>query len=140
MKTKIAAKSIAQGLGTSRLPEFSTEEKAYIKGTSDFFGLNAYTTQYAIDATGALSHPPSYWNDQDVKTWHDEGWPKSGSSWLRVVPWGLRRLLKWVNDRYHAPIYITENGVSTSDVFELDDQLRQKFYQAYVNEVLKGKS
>ncbi|XP_041467641.1 lactase-phlorizin hydrolase-like [Lytechinus variegatus] len=138
MKTKIASKSKSQGLEASRLPEFSEAEKAYVKGTSDFFGLNAYTTQYATDSQNASSHPPSYWNDAGVNTWQDDKWPKAGSIWLSVVPWGLRRLLKWVHDQYHVPIYITENGVSTSDVYELDDQPRQKFYRAYINEVLKA--
>ncbi|XP_071511195.1 cytosolic beta-glucosidase-like [Diadema antillarum] len=139
MKMKIAEKSSAQGFKTSRLPQFTEAEKAFIKGTSDFFGLNAYTTQYAVASKdGGDSSEPSYFADSDVKNWHDETWPKSGSVWLRVVPWGLRRLLKWIHGQYKAPIYITENGVSTPDVYDLNDVLRQKYYRAYINEVLKA--
>ena len=37
---------------------------------------------------------------------------RADSEWLYVVPWGLRRLLNYINKRYHHPvIYITENGV-----------------------------
>ena len=138
MKTRVARNSAAQGLASSRLPTFTEEEKAYIKGTSDFFGLNNYTTRYARAIPEDSSGPPSYTKDLGVETWQDENWPKTGSVWLRVVPWGIRWLLKWIYDQYHVPIYITENGVTTPDVFELDDEQRQKFHRAYINEVLKG--
>lgn len=37
---------------------------------------------------------------------------QADSEWLYVVPWGLRKLLVWVDQRYdHPDIYILENGV-----------------------------
>lgn len=37
---------------------------------------------------------------------------QADSPWLYVVPWGLRKLLVWIHQRYNAPeIYILENGV-----------------------------
>ena len=55
-----------------------------------------------------------------------------------MVPWGLRRLLKWVTKTYNnPPIYVTENGISDS-TGTLDDQPRIDFYKGYINEVLKG--
>merc|ERR1719233_1279309 len=39
---------------------------------------------------------------------------------------------------YGKPIYITENGVSTADVADLDDDTRTTFYGAYINEVMKA--
>jgi len=56
------------------------------------------------------------------------------------VPWGIRRLLNWISDEYGAdlPIYVTENGVSTKDIFELEDTIRVDYYTAYINEVLKA--
>ena len=138
MKTTIAYKSEAQGFEKSRLPEFTEEEKAFIKGTGDFFGLNHYTTSYAFDVEDTISENPSYYNDQNVGSFKDAAWPGSGSGWLQVCPWGIRRLLKWLDEEYGHPIYVTENGISTKDVYELDDIERQNYYQAYINEVLKG--
>jgi len=58
--------------------------------------------------------------------------------WLQVVPWGMRRLLNWVDREYGQPeVYITENGVGTSSP-SIDDQSRVLFYKSYINEALKG--
>lgn len=38
---------------------------------------------------------------------------------LKVVPWGFRRILKWVSDTYNTTIIVTENGYS--DYGELED-------------------
>ncbi len=63
MKWKVGNKSIAQGLEKSRLPEFTEDEKAMIKGTGDFFGLNAYTTTVCKDVPNPDSEP-HYEEDQ----------------------------------------------------------------------------
>ena len=139
MKTRIADKSAQQGFSQSRLPEFTEEEKIFNQGTSDFFGLNHYTTSYAVDVEESTPLTPSYYNDQNVGTFKDENWPGSGSSWLQACPWGIRRLLNWIHNTYKVPIYVTENGISTKDVYELNDVERINYYQAYINEVLKGK-
>ncbi|XP_038073990.1 lactase-phlorizin hydrolase-like [Patiria miniata] len=136
MKWQVGNKSLAQGLSESRLPVFTEEEKQYIAGTGDFFGLNAYTTTVCKDNFRPTD--PNYEDDQDVDRYQPDNWPKSGSDWLRPVPWGLRRLLNWVSQEYGKPIYITENGVSTADVAELNDTSRQTYYGAYINEVLKA--
>jgi len=73
-----------------------------------------------------------------VKEEMDPAWPKTGSSWLRVVPWGLRRLLNYVSQTYNNPtVYITENGVSDR-TGELDDTHRVHYINSYINEVLKA--
>jgi beta-glucosidase len=35
--------------------------------------------------------------------------PTAQLGWLRDVPWGLRKLLNYLADRYKKPIYMTEN-------------------------------
>lgn len=63
---------------------------------------------------------------------------RSGSSWLRVTPFAIRKQLKWIKDRYNnIPMYITENGVADRNGSLLDTH-RISYYRAYINEVLKG--
>ena len=108
---------------------------------SDFFGLNHYTTQYSQDKTPDPDPQPGYWNDQDTTTWQDDDWPKAESVWLKSVPWGIRGLLNWIKSEYgEIDIYVTENGFSTADIFDLSDDDRVKYYKGYINEVLKGRS
>jgi len=58
--------------------------------------------------------------------------------WLYVVPWGIRRTLCWLKERYgNPPVYITENGFSDS-TGTLDDHDRIDYLRRYINEVLKG--
>ena len=63
---------------------------------------------------------------------------RSGSSWLRPYPRGLRHALNWVRDQYNnVTVYITENGVSDRDG-SLEDTARITYLRDHVNEVLKG--
>ncbi len=43
---------------------------------------------------------------------------RSASSWLKVVPFGIRRMMNWIKEEYGADvdIYITENGFSDYQV------------------------
>lgn len=63
---------------------------------------------------------------------------RSGSTWLKVTPVGIRRMLNWVKYTYgEFPIYITENGVSDRNG-SLHDDHRISYYRQYINNVLKG--
>uniref|UniRef100_A0A3B3VMZ3 Cytosolic beta-glucosidase n=1 Tax=Poecilia latipinna TaxID=48699 RepID=A0A3B3VMZ3_9TELE len=134
-------KSVQQGLGTSRLPAFSSQEKSYIKGTCDFLGIGHFTTRYIThrnDPTGRSSN--SYFTDRDLAELVDPRWPDPGSEWLYSVPWGFRRLLNFVKTQYGNPmIYVTENGVSEKMMCtELCDEWRIQYYKDYINEMLKA--
>ena len=62
----------------------------------------------------------------------------TGSSWLKVVPWGMRRLITFVKNNYgNPPIYVTENGVSDKSGTLKDDD-RTNYFRNYTNEMLKG--
>ncbi|KAK6184280.1 hypothetical protein SNE40_006780 [Patella caerulea] len=140
MKTKIATISTEQGLGGSRLPEFTAAEKARINGTSDFFGINSYSTNlaYKDDPSRAGKEAPDYFKDRGILSDFDPSWPGSGSTWLKVVPWGLRKILNWVKNNYgDREILITENGVS-DNTGTLQDSQRAAFIRNYINEVLKA--
>jgi beta-glucosidase/6-phospho-beta-glucosidase/beta-galactosidase len=64
--------SAAQGYAVSRLPKFTDEEIAYIKGTHDFVALNFYTATYAqwteesdLSDLSVLVFPDNAWEDTD---------------------------------------------------------------------------
>lgn len=97
-------KSAEQGLGSSRLPTFSAQEKSYIKGTSDFLGVGHFTTRYITQKNFPSSRGNSYFTDRDLAELVDPHWPDPGSEWLYSVPWGFRRLLNFVKVYNGAPV------------------------------------
>ena len=133
----IDEKSAAQGFNESRLPHFSEEDSAMILGSSDFLGLNIYTSYLVFPEEPDIAEIDFY-ADQDVGSFQDDTWTPTGASWLKVrgnilprmreftrvlqvTPWGIRSAVRWASERYNHPdIYITENGVSTK-LRNLDD-------------------
>lgn len=138
----------------ARLPEFSDEDRELLIGSSDFFGLNHYTTAYAADVAqgGVPGEQKVYGNgglfeDQHVDLTPDPKWPQTSMQWA-VVPWGCRKLLHWITERYSqsdsdsnvkvkVPIYITENGCAYNDTIdeatgECKDTERQVFLEGYL--------
>jgi lactase-phlorizin hydrolase len=138
MKESIETKSLGQGYNKSRLPEFTQAEIDRIKGTADYFGLNHYSSGYVRFRDSGVTDPPSYDGDQNIEWWVDPSWPSSGSSWLHVVPWGFRKLLKWIHDEYDGiDIYVTENGMSDRNS-SMSDGHRIYYYNNYINNMLKA--
>ncbi|KAM6178322.1 lactase/phlorizin hydrolase [Rhynchocyon petersi] len=137
MKTRIRDRSLAAGLSKSRLPEFTESEKRRINGTYDFFGFNHYTTvlAYNLNYDSWIS---SFDADRGVASITDRSWPDSASFWLKMTPFGFRRILNWLKEEYNnPPIYITENGVSQRGV-DLSDTERIYYLRRYINEALKA--
>jgi len=123
-----------------RLPTFTDEQKKLIKNSSDFFGLNHYTTMYAAQDNHIGEVSNVYGNggiseDQDVILSQDEAWPLTSFNWA-VVPWGCYKLLDWISKRYNQPdIYITENGFACDDKLEggeVNDYDRLDYYKQYL--------
>ncbi|XP_005573098.3 lactase/phlorizin hydrolase [Macaca fascicularis] len=138
MKTRIRDRSLAAGLNKSRLPEFTESEKRRINGTYDFFGFNHYTTvlAYNLNYATAIS---SFDADRGVASIADRSWPDSGSFWLKMTPFGFRRILNWLKEEYNdPPIYVTENGVSQREETDLNDTARIYYLRTYINEALKA--
>lgn len=136
MRQYVDAASTAEGLQTSRLPTFTTEEAAEITNTMDFIGLNHYTTELIehqqLSAAG-------WEGDQDAIKSFNSTWPESSATWLRVVPWGLRRMLAWIGRTYGNPeIYVTENGFADYYTSGVNDTPRANYYRDYINEMLKA--
>lgn len=132
-----------------RLPKFTEEEKALITNSSDFFGLNHYTTMYASEDNHTGEVSSVYGNggiseDQDVILSQDKDWPLTAFNWS-VVPWGCYKLLDWISKRYNNPdIYITENGFACNDTLEngeVNDLDRLDYYRQYLeacNQAIKS--
>ena len=127
-------KDIFAALGTA-LPEFSEAEKALLKGSADFFGLNHYGTGWF-----AATKEPGW--DMTYGTSSEEGFVQGQSTWLYGAGWGLRKLLNWVKRRYNNPeIYVTESGWSvaaqTAEEAANDTQ-RVMYFANYTSEVLSA--
>jgi len=130
-----------------RLPKFTDEDIAIIKGSSDFCGLNHYTTLYAAHAeddeeiivdrygNGGITE------DQNVHLTADESWKRTTYGWS-VVPWGCRKNMEWIDERYGSPdIIITENGCALDDIIvdgKVDDPDRIEFVKTYLAECHKA--
>ncbi len=73
MTFQIGEKSQFQGFNHSRLPEFTSDEQQLIKGSSDFFGLNHYTS-FLTENKPSETSEVSYDADQDVHLSVDASW------------------------------------------------------------------
>ncbi|XP_026756863.2 myrosinase 1-like [Galleria mellonella] len=137
IKEKIAAKSAEQGFTRSRLPEFTPEEVEYIQGTSDFFGLNHYSTYYVVrnESVKGMYEVPSFFDDMDVIIYQLPDWKIGESNFTMYVPWGFYNLLTQIREDYDNPVvFITENGFATRG--GLDDDDRVTYYKYYLNAML----
>jgi len=137
LKDQVAEIQKVMGLPESPLPQFTDAEKKEIKGSSDFFGLNHYSTRLVSPIDGPPD-PSSEAGFFQVLEETDPSWKRGQSSWLFVVPWGLRRLIAWISKTYdNPPVIVTENGISDAGE-TLQDDMRIDYYRTYINEVLKA--
>jgi len=72
---------------------------------------------------------------------------KADSDWLYVVPWGFRKLLNWIKNRYSNPtLIVTENGVSVPGESNMllrdavNDTFRVNYYNDYLTEMQNAMS
>jgi len=136
--------SMVDRLG-ERLPKFTSEESQMLKGSLDFIGLNHYNTFVAEDVTDTRDTIP-YANsgiaeDQDVNLTVKPEWELTSMQWP-VVPDGMCKMLKWIDERYNHPvIYVTENGCAFPDKVEngeVNDERRVAFFQGYLASLHKS--
>ena len=132
--------SMRKQLG-DRLPTFTPEEKAFVYGSNDFYGMNHYTSSYVKHKT-TPAHPDDFVGNIEALNYNKNGdciGPETQSVWLRICPDGFRDLMVWLSKRYNYPkMYITENGTSIKGENDLplekvlDDEVRYKYYDSYV--------
>ncbi|CAZ82985.1 unnamed protein product [Tuber melanosporum] len=128
-----------------RLPEFAPEEKVLLMGSSDFFGLNHYTTYYTkVRTTPAAptDFRSQFFHDVEETITSPDGkeiGPEAGLPWVRPVPWGFKKVLRYLWERYGKDIYVTENGVICPGEKDMkkeeavEDDFRIDYYRSYIN-------
>ncbi|KAK1798631.1 hypothetical protein P4O66_006924 [Electrophorus voltai] len=116
--------------GPFHLPYFSEEERAELRGALDFIALNHFTTRLVYPHTQAGNHACSLMPDPT--------WPTSKKG-QALTPWGLRRLLGWIKNRYGDTHSIVVTATGIDDQASHDDQLRQTYLRSYLQEALKAR-
>ncbi|KAL4707939.1 hypothetical protein ACJJTC_013730 [Scirpophaga incertulas] len=125
-----------QGFTRSRLPFFTEQEIVMLKGSSDFFGLNHYTTYKITNCERNENWQiPSMDHDNGICMSQPSNWPKPGASWLAVHPPGFRKIINWIKKNYgDVPIIVTENGLC--DDGSLEDFERVSYFNEYLYQLL----
>lgn len=95
------------------MPRVTKNDLETIAQPLDFVGLNIYMGAIirADDNNGAIEVPPG------------PGFPRTAFDWPVVeesLYWGV----KFYADRYHVPIYVTENGMANLDWVNMDGKVR----------------
>nr|AAL14713.1 beta-glucosidase isozyme 2 precursor [Oryza sativa Japonica Group] len=113
----------------NRLPEFTPEQSAMVKGSYDFIGVNYYTTYYAKSIPPPNSNELSYDLDNRANTTgFRNGKPIGPQEFTPIFfnyPPGLRELLLYTKRRYNNPtIYVTENGIDEGNNSTLPEALK----------------
>ncbi|KAH7542140.1 hypothetical protein FEM48_Zijuj02G0041700 [Ziziphus jujuba var. spinosa] len=132
-----------------RLPKFTEEEKKLLKNSLDFIGLNHYTSRFIAYVKESPEESDFYKAQQMERIAEWEGGEligeKAASEWLYVVPWGIRKVLKYIAQKYNnPPVYVTENGMDDEDNDTLpldemlDDKLRVIYYKGYLAAVAQA--
>jgi beta-glucosidase len=128
-----------------RMPKFSEEDAALIRGSSDFFGLNFYGGMYAAEppaGQSVVATKPTgnggMSEDQRVELSDDPSWEKTDMDW-NVVPDFCRKMLGWIDERYgHPPIYITENGCALPGEDDVKVAVRDERRSDFINRYLSS--
>ncbi len=123
----------------NRLPHFTPEQRELLLHSTDFFGLNHYSSSLCEDGKTPVGN--DYWSDLNVMTTYKPEWKRTDMGWA-IVPEGMHDILVYLHNKYTRdagiPILITENGMANHEptlVEALNDQPRIDFHAAYLQNV-----
>ena len=111
-------------------PDITAEDRIVLQeGTVDYIGFSYYNSM-TIAADGAsfkiVANP-----NLETSEWD---WP--------IDPLGLRYARNWLQDRYHLPMMIVENGLGARDKVEADgsihDPYRIDYLRAHIEQMIKA--
>ncbi|KAJ7082523.1 beta-glucosidase 1B [Mycena crocata] len=108
----------------NRLPQFTATELAVVKGSSDFYGMNTYTTNLCRaggddEFQGLVDYTFTRPDGSQLGT-------QAHCAWLQDYPEGFRALLNYLWKRYRMPIYVTENGFAVMNESEMPKDVAVK--------------
>ncbi|XXG76780.1 hypothetical protein AAC387_Pa08g1065 [Persea americana] len=102
----------------NRLPEITPKMSKLLMGSLDFVGVNHYTSLYARNDRTKIRKlvlQDALSDSATITTSIRGGVPigeRAASLWLHIVPWGIRKLMRYIKDNYrNPPVLITENGM-----------------------------
>ncbi|KAF6214684.1 hypothetical protein GE061_009427 [Apolygus lucorum] len=137
MRQLVDMHSKMEGRNESRLPHFTEEEIADLAGSVDYVGLNYYGP--LMSWNGQSGSIPSRDHDAQVLYKFEDNWEQCPSTWMRIVPQGLRLLVNKVKQEYGNPmVIITENGVSDDGTDPLNDLQRISYYERHLAELRRA--
>ncbi|KAA8523782.1 hypothetical protein F0562_010205 [Nyssa sinensis] len=135
-----------QKLVGQRLPEITPEMSRLLLGSLDFVGINHYTTLYARNDRTRIRKLVLQDASSDaavITTSSRHGaaiGERAASHWLHIVPWGIRKIARYVKDKYgNPPMMITENGMDDPNRpyialnKALQDEKRIRYHRDYLS-------
>ncbi|KAH8102097.1 beta-glucosidase 1B [Cristinia sonorae] len=125
-----------------RLPAFTDEELKVVSGSSDFYGMNTYTTNLCKaggddEFQGKTEYTFTRPDGTQLGT-------QAHCAWLQDYPQGFRDLLNYLYNRYKLPIYVTENGFAVKDENAmpleqaLHDEPRVQYYRGVTQSLISA--
>ncbi|XP_058737389.1 beta-glucosidase 30-like isoform X2 [Vicia villosa] len=122
-----------------RLPKFTKKEKHMLKGSTNFIGINYYTSHFVrhesnrtkimADNYDALAVSEDSNAEGKILGFKDQ------YGWSNVYSEGLYNFLIYIKEKYKNPkVYITENGIASSKISNpLKDEHRIAYVAAHLN-------
>jgi beta-glucosidase/6-phospho-beta-glucosidase/beta-galactosidase len=117
------------------LVPLTPDDKARLKGSADFLGLNHYHTVQARPADHHLQDGGAFIDEARIMEYKPDT-PLVRAYGNNCIPEGLERTLLWMHDVYAGmPVYVTENGLSgrtLSDEEQIEDTFRVEHYCGFI--------
>lgn len=114
--------------------DITREDKITLKnGTVDFIGLSYYNSNTVAHRDDNPTYK-FYGSELNVKNEYLQntqwGWP--------IDTMGFRYSLNWLEDHFHKPLFVVENGIGAKDKLEEDGSVHDPYRIEYLREHIKA--